>query len=162
MPGPRATKKSSTPTKTVAKAKGQKYEYTELAKVALTTTDLVHIYGVIVDATFPYKVADNKYIVSLKIIDPTLHSKGGKPSDNDYATVVIYANKFEDLPIISRVGDIIRIHRANLRIHDGKRQFNANIGYLLHAAWALFSAEDSSNTPSSYSGHRATYEKLDN
>lgn len=160
MPGPRATKKSSTPTKTVAKAKGQKYEYTELAKVALTTTDFAHIYGVIIDATFPYKVADSRYIVSIKIIDPTLHSKGGKPSDNDYATVVLYADKFESLPIISRVGDIIRIHRASLRLHDGKRQFNANIGHF--SAWALFNAEDSSNTPSSYSGHRATYEKHDN
>jgi len=129
MPGPRATKKSSTPTKSAPKAKGQRYEYTELAKVSLTNAlEQHHVYGVIIDATFPYKVADSKYIVSLKIIDPSLHSKGGKPSDNDFATVVLYASKFEDLPIISRVGDIIRIHRANLRLHNGRRQFNANIG----------------------------------
>lgn len=126
MPGPRTAKKSSTPTKTIAKAKGQKYEYTELAKVSLTSSDRVHVYGVIIDATFPYKVTSDKYVCSLKIVDPTLHAKGGKPTDNDWASVVIYANRFEDLPIISKVGDIIRLHRANLRIHDGKRQFNVS------------------------------------
>jgi len=157
MPGPRTAKKSSTPTKTVVKAKGQKYEYTELAKVSLTVSDKVNVYGVIIDATFPYKVSDSLYIVSLKIVDPSLHSKGGKPSDSDFATVVIYANKFEDLPIISRVGDIIRLHRANLRIHDGKRQFNVSLS--LFASWAVFNAEDSANAPSQYSGNRATFEK---
>ena len=157
MPGPRANKKSSTPTKTVAKAKGQRYEYTELAKVPLTSSDFVHVYGVIIDSTFPYKVATDKYIVSLKIVDPSLHSKGGKPSDNDFATVVLYASKFEDLPIINRVGDIIRIHRATLRLHEGRRQFNANIGKF--AAWALFNAEDNTSSPSAFSGHHASYEK---
>lgn len=122
MPGPRATKKSSTPTKTVAKPKGQRYQYEELAKVSTTEIDQrVNFYGVVIDATFPYKVADSKYIVSLKVIDPSLHSKGGKPSDNDYAQVILYGIKFEDLPIISRVGDIIRLHRANLRIFNGRR-----------------------------------------
>jgi len=120
MPGPRKGK-SSTPTKAVAKVKGQRYNYTELAKVKLSEDERINFYGVIIDATFPYKVADgagdSKYIVSLKVIDPSLHSKGGKPSDNDYATVVLFALKFEDLPIVGRVGDIIRVHRASLRMH---------------------------------------------
>ena len=159
MPGPRANKKSSTPTKVAVKAKGQRYEYTELAKVSLTASDPVHVYGVIIDATFPYKVTNDKYITSLKIVDPSLHSKGGKPTDNDWAQVVIYANKFEDLPIVSRVGDIIRLHRATVRIHDGKRQFNVSTQQYPHSSWAVFSAEDNSATPSSYSGKRATFEK---
>jgi hypothetical protein len=127
MPAPRTAKKSSTPTKVAVKAKGQKYEYTELAKVSLTATESTNVYGVIIDATFPYKVTADKYITSLKIVDPSLHSKGGKPTDNDWAQVVIYADKFEDLPIISKVGDIIRLHRANVRIHNGHRQFNVSI-----------------------------------
>jgi len=160
MPGPRTAKKSSTPTKTIAKAKGQKYEYTELAKVSLTTSERVHVYGVIIDATFPYKVTSDKYVCSLKIVDPTLHAKGGKPTDNDWASVVIYANKFEDLPIISKVGDIIRLHRANLRIHDGKRQFNVSTHqYYPYSSWAIFSAEDNNTSPSSFCGKRASFEK---
>jgi hypothetical protein len=31
--------------------------------------------------------------------------------------VVIYAKRFEDLPLIRRVGDVIRIHRANIRAY---------------------------------------------
>jgi len=59
MPGPRTTKKSSTPTKSAPKSKSQRYEYTELAKVSLTDAIAQHhVYGVIIDATFPYKVAD--------------------------------------------------------------------------------------------------------
>lgn len=157
MPGPRTAKKSSTPTKVALKGKGQVYEYTELAKVPLTASESVHVYGVIIDATFPYKVTSNKYITTLKIVDPSLHSKGGKPTDNDWAQVVIYADKFEDLPIVSKVGDIIRLHRANLRIHDGHRQFNVSTQWI--SSWAIFSGDDNSATPSSYNGKRATFEK---
>jgi len=119
MPGPRAAKKSSTPTKSApaAKSKGQKYEYTELSKVSLTSADFHNVYGIIIDATFPHKVSADKYVCSLKIVDPSFHSKGGKQTDNDYATVVIYARRFEDLPIANKVGDIIRLHRASLRIY---------------------------------------------
>jgi len=158
MPGPRAAKKSSTPTKaSTVKAKGQKYEYTELAKVSLTSSDSVNVYGVIIDATFPYKVASGKYIASLKIVDPSLHHKGGKATDNDWASVVIYADKFEDLPIVSKIGDIIRLHRATVRIHDGHRQFNVSTQWW--SSWAVFQTEDSSYAPASYCGKRATFEK---
>jgi hypothetical protein len=121
MPGPRTAKKSSTPTKSAPKSKGQKYEYTELAKVSLTASTDHNVYGIIIDATFPHKVSADKYVCSLKIVDPSLHSKGGKATDNDYATVVIYAKRFEDLPICNKVGDIIRLHRANLRMYKNQR-----------------------------------------
>ena len=103
MAGPKATKKSVTPTKAPPKAaKGQKYEYTELNKVSLTSTDTHNVYGVIIDASFPNKINSQNYVCSLKIVDPSVHSvhaKGGKASENDYATVVIYGRRFEDLPI---------------------------------------------------------------
>lgn len=119
MPGPRIAKASSSATKSApaAKAKGQKYEYTELAKVSVTTSETHNVYGIIIDAAFPHKVAADKYVCSLKIVDPSLYSKGGKPTDNDYATVVIYAKRFEDLPIANKVGDIIRLHRTYLRLY---------------------------------------------
>ena len=65
----------------------------------------------------------DRFICSLKVVDPTLNAKG------EYASVVIYANKFEDLPIVHRLGDIIRVHRANMRIYQKKRQFNVNMFY---------------------------------
>ena len=38
----------------------------------------------------------------MKIVDPTLHLKNvkGTGDSSDYATLVLYADKFEDLPII--------------------------------------------------------------
>jgi len=51
----------------------------------------------------------------------------------------LYAKRFEDLPIISKIGDIIRVHRATLRIYNNQRQFNANIYY--NSSWALFSQD---------------------
>lgn len=157
MPGPRAVKKSSTPTKSAPKSKGQKYEYTELAKVSLTASTDHNVYGIIIDATFPHKVSADKYVCSLKIVDPSLHSKGGKATDNDFATVVIYAKRFEDLPICNKVGDIIRLHRANLRMYKNQRQFNVSIHN--YASWAVFSTEDNNFAPVFYSGKRATFEK---
>jgi hypothetical protein len=114
MPGPKAIKKA-VPAKVATK--GQRYEYTELNKVCLTSNENHNVYGVVVDATFPYKINSERYVCSLKIIDPSLHNKGGKAGDNDFATVVIYGKRFEDLPIASRVGDIIRLHRATLRMY---------------------------------------------
>jgi hypothetical protein len=85
-----------------------------LAKASLTSGQPQNLYGVIIDATFPYKVNKEKYICSLKVVDPSQHMKSQKGTGDasDYATLILYAKRFEDLPIISRVGDIIRVHRA--------------------------------------------------
>ena len=112
MPGARSAKKAQTPPKSVkSKSKGQKYDYVELGKASLSSVDTHNAYGVIVDATFPYKVNQSLYVCSLKIADSSLNcaTKGG-----DYATVTMYAKRFEDLPIVLRMGDIIRLHRATL------------------------------------------------
>jgi hypothetical protein len=79
--------------------------------------------------------------VSLKIVDPSQHAKGqkGTGDNQDYSTLVLYAKRFEDLPIISRVGDIIRVHRATVRLFNHQRQFNASVYF--NSSWALFSTD---------------------
>ena len=154
---PKARK--STPNKRSPVKSATKYEYQELNKVLLSSSSECHFYGVIVDATFPYKVNSDRFICSLKVVDPSCHTKG------DYASVVIYANKFEDLPIISRLGDIIRIHRANLKKYNDRRQYNVNMHY--KSSWALYSTDktsphgSSSDGPYAFSGKRSTHEKQD-
>lgn len=82
----------------------------------------------------------------------------------------MYAKRFEDLPIIHRLGDIIRVHRATLRLYNGQRQFNANVFY--NSSWALFSTDKKSTleeisgsaggdelVPFSHSGKNFTFEK---
>lgn len=107
------------------------YTYHELAKAPLASTDPIHFYGVITDATFPYKVHADRFICSLRVTDPTMK--------NNTCQVVIYARRFEDLPIVHRLGDIIRVHRANLRMYKNNRQFNVNAW--LNASWALYSTD---------------------
>lgn len=132
--------RKSTPTKHV-KAEGNKYKYTELAKASLTSGDEQNFYAMVIDATFPYKTNKDYYICSMKIVDPSLHMKSAKGSgdNSEYATLVFFAKKFEDLPIIHRIGDIIRVHRAALRIYNHQRQFNVNIYY--KGSWCLFSTD---------------------
>ena len=153
----RAGKKSSTPSKSAQKSKGHRYEYTDLGKVSVTSSDTHHVYGVIVDATFPYKSNNDKYVCSLKIVDSSLNGK-------DYATVVIYAKRFENLPIVHRLGDVIRLHRASLRMYRAHRQFNISTHY--NGSWALFSTESKNalgqatgDAPFAFSGNRSTFEK---
>lgn len=55
--------------------------------------DLVSFYAVIIDATFPYKVDDNKYLCHLKVIDPTKFTADGK-DDEEFATILIQGRRF--------------------------------------------------------------------
>ena len=162
MPRSKSGKKSSTPTKGAKKAKGSKYDYTELSKASLTTTDPQNVYGVIVDATFPYKVNKELYVCSLKIVDSSLNA-GTKGSS--HASVVIYAKRFEDLPIVLRLGDVIRLHRATLRMYNDTRQFNVSVQWT--GSWALYSTDKQTAlggaagdlTPFSWSGKKASSDK---
>jgi hypothetical protein len=143
--------------KAVKKVAGQRYTYNSLASVsAHDDKQDKHIYGVIIDATFPYKVSKNKFICSLKVVDSSLNGTGKK---NEYASIVLYASRFEDLPIVSRVGDIIRVHRAALRLYDDKRQFNVNCQF--NGSWALFATDKTVNEDMSHSGRHCTFEKAE-
>ncbi len=98
-----ASKAKAATAKSTGKAEKRHYNYVELGKAALTTGEAQHFYAVVVDATFPYKTNKERYICSMKVIDQ---------STKDYINLVLYAKRFEDLPIIHRLGDVIRIHRA--------------------------------------------------
>lgn len=156
--------KKSTPSRPKSPAKSNnKYDYTELSKTSVSSSDNNnHFYGVIIDATFPYKVKQDRYICVLKVIDPTLNPK----TKQDYAQVVIYAKRFEELPIVHRIGDIIRVHRAQVRHWQGKTQFYVQLAY--KSSWALYSSDkltplgqSASDGPYAFSGKKATHEKQD-
>lgn len=148
-----AKKTPTKPRSPATKQGASKYNYVELQKASLASADPQHFYGVITDATFPYKVHADRFICSLKVIDPTCKK--------DHCQVVIYAKRFEDLPIIHRVGDVIRVHRATLRMYNNMRQFNVNVYY--KSSWALFSTdrqtplgENAPDGPYAFSGNRPT------
>jgi hypothetical protein len=71
----------------------------------------------------------------MKIADPeqTFDNEGVI----EHCTLVLFAKRFEDLPISQRIGDIIRVHRANCGVFKNVKQFSANIFF--NSSWALFS-----------------------
>lgn len=74
----------------------------------------------------------------------------------DTCTLVLVANKFEELPISQRVGDIIRVHRATASDFEGTKQLRARIYY--NSAWALFAPDKEQLRPFSHLGK--TYSDL--
>jgi hypothetical protein len=154
--------RTKTPTKKAAAASPKNRDYSLLNNASVVSGETHNVYGVIVDATFPYKVSKDRFVCSLKIVDNSLNGSGKK---NDWANLVIFANRFEDLPIVHRLGDIIRVHRATMRVYDDKKQFNLNTYFA--GSWALFSTDKQSalgadaggNAPISHSHKRASFEK---
>lgn len=135
----------STPSKSAKGASAQKtYEYQKLSECK-PGTDKVYIYGVILDAQFPHKsFKSEKYVCSMKITDSSM--KIDKETGNvDFCTLVLFANRFEDLPISQKVGDIIRIHRATVGLYKSQKQFTANVFF--NSSWALFSPQTFKNQP---------------
>ena len=56
---------------------------------------------------------------------------------NDGCVSITFFSKNKDyLPVIKRVGDIIRVHRANIGQYKGFKTFYANIDF--GTSWALF------------------------
>jgi len=73
----------------------------------------------------------------LKVVDPTLNIHD---EQDQFAIVALQSRRFEDLPIIQRCGDIIRIHRAEYNFKDEKHYFKLNMSY--SSSWTIFSADD--------------------
>lgn len=104
------------------------------------------------------------FICTMKVIDPSQFAKG-----SGWSQLVIYASKLEDLPFVHRIGDIIRVHRADMKIWNKlphKKQFNVNMLY--KGSWALYSTDKqsplgqaTSDAPYAFSGHRVTQERQD-
>lgn len=66
-----------------------------------------------------------------------MHSEGDdRIKDFKFAVVIIYANRFEECPIVRQIGDIIRVHRANVKEFKGRKQFHVNVNF--NASWSLF------------------------
>eukprot|EP00349_Pseudokeronopsis_sp_Brazil_P004637 CAMPEP_0202971470 /NCGR_PEP_ID=MMETSP1396-20130829/27743_1 /ASSEMBLY_ACC=CAM_ASM_000872 /TAXON_ID= /ORGANISM="Pseudokeronopsis sp., Strain Brazil" /LENGTH=165 /DNA_ID=CAMNT_0049700903 /DNA_START=164 /DNA_END=661 /DNA_ORIENTATION=+ len=60
-----------------------------------------------------------------------------KEGVSQFCSLVIFAKKFEDLPLSQRIGDIIRVHRATVGQYNKVKQFTANMFF--NSSWAIFS-----------------------
>ena len=91
------------------------YEYTNIGSIEEENEASINFYAVVIDACFPYKVDEKKFIYYLKTVDNTVNVSD---TNNEFAIVVLQARKFEDLPTIQRCGDIIKVHRAEYNCKD--------------------------------------------
>jgi hypothetical protein len=58
------------------------------------STDSINMYAVVVDAALPYHTKENnRYIVTLKVIDHTYHSRGTEERDSYKALNCIFHAK---------------------------------------------------------------------
>ena len=73
-------------------------------------------------------------MATFKIADMTSRTDG--QGIVDFMTIVFFADKFEDLPICQRIGDIIRVHRATVATYRDRKQLTANVCF--NSSWALF------------------------
>lgn len=113
------------------------YEYREIGTIEEESQESINFYAVVIDACFPYKVDEKKYMCYLKVVDPSCCVK---EKNDQFAIIAIQARRFEDLPIIQRVGDILRIHRADFNQKEEQIYFKLNMSY--SSSWALFSADE--------------------
>lgn len=119
-------------------ARESKYEYQDLEDIAVEGDEVLHnFFAVIMEATFPHKSSKlDRYFCTLRVADPT--SGATAEGIAECCTLVLIANKFEELPICHRVGDIIRVHRATVHEYLGVKQLTARVYF--NSAWVLFSA----------------------
>jgi hypothetical protein len=117
----------------------QNYSYTQLAKTSLGSNELYHLYGIVIDATSPHP-KKTFYRQLLKIIDPSMHYKYPRePNDvtNGCVSITFFGKDRDSLPKFTKVGDIIRIHRANIGTYKNYKTFSVNLAF--GSSWVIFS-----------------------
>ena len=101
------------------------------------TIDHYNFFGVIIDAAYPYKNQQGKFICTVKVVDHSYHHRGGSDTVQPvFATVIIYAKRLDDLPVVTNIGDIIRVHRATMKQYQEQKQFHVNVFF--NSSWCLF------------------------
>ncbi len=65
----------------------------------------------------PHKIRNGKLCCSIKIADTS--SPMAADGTVETSTLVMFGKKFADLPKCHRIGDVIRVHRANVGMYKG-------------------------------------------
>jgi len=55
---------------------------------------------------------------TLKVIDPSFYPIPGndeRPMEWKFGLVTCYADRIEDLPVVRKIGDVIRVHKASVK-----------------------------------------------
>ena len=75
------------------------------------------------------------------------HPRDVSDPNNGCVSVTFFAHGQEQLPTFMRVGDIIRIHRANIGTYKNYKTFSVNLAF--GSSWVIFSGFEDSLPPKS-------------
>lgn len=128
------------------------YEYEKLSDVKRHPNyDRLNTFGIILDASLPYYLKDlGKYLCTVKITDETLMNDEVN-CQKRYVNVTIMSNSYDmSIPIISNIGDILRLHRCNCTTFEGDAQITCDTG--IKGAWTIFYKAPPNKPTSSSSG----------
>ena len=122
------------------------YEYTKLADLFGKPRDRVHVWGIIITELSPIKKlgkTDERYkrLVLTKLYDESLNDPKGVI--RVCVPLTLYG-KLINLPQSIIPGSIIRLHRADVRMHDGYPQLNCD--EIIKGSWLLFSGNEADGT----------------
>jgi len=108
------------------------------------------------DASAPYyDYSIQKYLCTLKLIDDTVHpGMGGLAVNQEYFTATMFARTYDELPLPTKIGSILRIHRGQTKPYTGEFQLNCDVN--IKGAWALFDPAEG-NQPISHTGRKYTF-----
>ena len=145
------------------------YQYLSLHDAYHARQSLVHVYGIVTEFTSPRPTRGTDYMSHVKIADPTVHDiRSGDDSRTFTDVQVQFFASRENLPRPRKVGDIIRLHRVEVKQWNGRPQFIAKVGVLQGGAaaggWArcqflLFDGDDdASDDPYQQSSNGYTFD----
>jgi hypothetical protein len=122
--------------KTVKAIRGD-YKYSKLSELINKEVERAYAYAVIADCSAPYYVKEcEKYLCTLKLIDETVNPNEATKNKPGYLNTTMFAISKSELPVASKIGSIIRIHRGQTHKYKGGFQFNCDVN--IKGAWLLF------------------------
>jgi len=115
----------------------------------------VNLYAVVLDASSPYYIKEiEKYLCVLKLIDDTVNPNEAKAKIPPYISLTCFSRNKAELPVIERMGNVIRIHRGDTRKFNKTFQLNCDVG--IKGAWILFDPSEGAS-PVKFTGRSYTF-----
>jgi len=103
------------------------YEYQVLAAVgSISYSDQVNVYGVVTEWAAPKKTRNVDLLCTVKITDPSMIDAAANTVRNQ--DILVFAPTRDQLPLVRKPGDIIRLHRSKLNHYNDRTQVVCSLG----------------------------------
>ena len=97
----------------------------------------MNIYAIVLDASAPYYLSSiSKHMCTMKLIDDTVNSTKSFGNKPPFLSVTFFSRNKMEIPPISQIGTVIRIHRGDTKSFKKSYQLNCDTG--IKGSWAIF------------------------